>query len=579
MTRPSVWAPAAGSVTLMIGSGRHRLSPSGGGWWQGDEGALTHGADYRFVLDDGEPLPDPRSPWQPEGVHGASRWVDHAEFEWSDDSWQPPSLEKAIFYELHIGTFTPAGTFEAAVDRLPYLRELSVTHIELMPVNEFPGVRGWGYDGVAPYAPHHAYGGPAGLKRLVDAAHAEGLAVVLDVVYNHLGPDGNYLDHYGPYLTERYSTPWGPAVNLDGPGSDEVRRFFIDNALLWLRDYHFDGLRMDAVHAFIDVSAVHFLEELSAAVDELEERVGRRLLLIAESDLNDPRTVRPRDEHGHGMDAQWSDDLHHALHVSLTGEREGYYADFEGFTDLCRALSSVFVYEWRFAPARGRRHGRAVGRVPRWRFLAYSQNHDQIGNRAAGERLSHLVAADALRVAAALIVLGPHVPLLFQGEEWAAGTPFQYFTDHTDPRLAQAVTEGRTHEFEAFGWEPAAVPDPQAESTFERSRLDWSEQARSPHAEMLDWYRQLLAARRSIEGLAAGPPPQVTCDEEQKWLLVERAGTLLAVNLAAEDRRVELAAKGWRLELSSAEGVAWSAGRLTLPRLSAALLVRDAEPA
>ncbi len=572
MSAARVWAPAAREVSVVVDGRMVALADAGGGWWASKPGVLAHSTDYQFVLDGGEPLPDPRSPWQPAGVHGPSRWVDHRRFAWHDAGWRAPELASAVFYELHVGTFTPAGTFDGAAERLPYLRELGVTHVELMPVNEFPGRRGWGYDGVDLYAPHHAYGGPDGLKRLVDAAHGAGLAVVLDVVYNHLGPDGNYLPRFGPYLTNRYSTPWGAAVNLDGPGSHEVRRFFIDNALMWLRDYRFDALRIDAVHALIDMSGVHFLEELSAAVDDLERDSGRPLRLVAESDLNDPRIVRPRDEHGYGIDAQWSDDLHHALHVTLTGEGGGYYADFSGFADLCRALRQVYVYDWRFSAARGRFHGRGVGDMPRWRFLGYSQNHDQVGNRAAGERLSQLVGDDALRVAAALVVLGPQVPLLFAGEEWAAGTPFQYFTDHEDAELGRAVTDGRRHEFEAFGWQPEDVPDPQAPATFERSRLDWSEQERSPHVGVLEWYRRLLHARRSVPGLAAGPLPDVRWDDDEAWLTVARAGTLLAVNLSDQPRRLPLAS-GWRLGLASAERVELGADALDLPPLSAALLL------
>ncbi|HUG48169.1 MAG TPA: malto-oligosyltrehalose trehalohydrolase [Candidatus Limnocylindria bacterium] len=572
MSRARVWAPTAGRVSVEVGGRSQGLDRTSGGWWESAENVLDHGTDYRFRLDSGDPLPDPRSPWQPEGVHGPSRWVEHSRFEWRDTGWRAPDLAEAVFYELHVGTFTSAGTFEGVAQRLPYLRELGVTHVELMPVNAFPGNRGWGYDGVDLYAPHHPYGGPEELKRLVDAAHGHGLAMVLDVVYNHFGPDGNYVGRFGPYLTERYDTPWGGAVNLDGPGSDEVRRFFVDNALMWLRDYHFDGLRLDAVHAFVDLSAVHFLEELAQAVDRIEEEVGRLLTLVAESDLNDPQVIRPRAEHGYGIDAQWSDELHHALHVALTGEREGYYADFGGLADLCTALREGWVYDWRHAPARGRRHGRRLTDMPRWRLLGYSQNHDQVGNRAAGERLSQLVGQDALRVAAALVILGPHVPLIFQGEEWAAATPFQFFTNHTDAELGRSVTEGRTHEFEAFGWDPADVPDPQAPETFERSRLDWSEPEREPHAGMLEWYRRLLLARRTIPGLAAGPAPQVRCSEDEGWLTVERAGTLLAASLG--DRPHDVPLRGdWRLELASAAGLDLADGRLTMPPLSAALLL------
>jgi len=377
-----VWAPDARRVELVVGEARHDMRPAGGGWWQSLSPVLAHGRDYAFALDGAEPLPDPRSPWQPAGVHGRSRWVDHARFDWSDAGWRAPELAAGVVHELHVGTFTARGTFESAIERLDHLVALGVSHLELMPVNEFPGERGWGYDGVDLFAPHHAYGGPEGLKRFVDAAHGRGLAVLLDVVYNHFGPDGNHLPQFGPYLTKRYHTPWGAAVNLDGPGSDEVRRFFVDNALMWLRDYHLDGLRIDAVHAFVDLSAMHLLEQMARAVDALEREVGRSLVLIAESDLNDPRIVRPREEHGYGIDAAWSDDFHHALHVTLTGEASGYYADFAaGLPEVARALEDVYAYAGRHSPFRGRVHGREVEGLPRSRFLGYLQNHDQVGNR------------------------------------------------------------------------------------------------------------------------------------------------------------------------------------------------------
>ncbi|MDP8904349.1 MAG: malto-oligosyltrehalose trehalohydrolase [Chloroflexota bacterium] len=573
-TEPArVWAPTADSVEIETGGRRLPLQRRSGGWWQSEQALLSAGTDYAFAIDGGDAVPDPRSRWQPHGVHGASRWVDHDEFAWTDHGWQAPAIASAVFYELHVGTFSPAGTFDGVIERLPYLADLGVTHVELMPVNEFPGEHGWGYDGVDLYAPHDGYGGPEGLKRLVDAAHRAGLAVVLDVVYNHLGPDGNYLGRFGPYLTDRYVTPWGSAINLDGRGSHEVRRFLIDNALMWLRDYHFDGLRLDAVHAFVDTSAVHFLEELATAVDGFEMQSGRRVLLIAESDLNDPRVVRPRTEHGYGIDAQWSDDFHHALHVTLTSERQGYYTDFVGFADLCTALADVFVYGWRYAPSRDRFHGRPVDGMTRRRFLAYAQNHDQVGNRAAGERLSQLVGPRELRVAAALVVLGPQVPMLFAGEEWAASTPFQYFTDHTDEALGRAVTEGRTHEFEAFGWNPDVVPDPQSRTTFERSRLDWSEREGGRHAELLAWYRRLMGARRTIDELAAGTPPRVACSEAEQWLTVERNDTLLAANLAGEVRRVRLPGERYLLEIASDESVELAGDELVMPPMTAALLL------
>ncbi|HVF20015.1 MAG TPA: malto-oligosyltrehalose trehalohydrolase, partial [Mycobacteriales bacterium] len=441
-----VWAPDASTVELIALERRTPMAAEPGGWWSVDVREAHPGADYAFSLDGSDPLPDPRSRWQPAGVHGPSRVVDLGPFRWSDDEWTPPPLATGIVYELHVGTFSPEGTFDGAIDRLDHLVDLGVTHVELLPVAQFSGDRGWGYDGVDLYAVHEAYGGPPGLARLVDACHARGLAVVMDVVYNHLGPAGNYLDRFGPYFTDRYRTPWGTAINFDDAGSDEVRAFVVDNAVMWLRDYHCDGLRLDAVHAIYDQSAVHLLEELQTRVDALSAELGRALVLIAESDLNDPRVVTPRERGGFGLAAQWSDDFHHALHATLTGERGGYYTDFDGLGDLATALGSVFVYDGRHSAYRGRRHGRPVGSLPTTAFLGYLQDHDQVGNRATGERSSHLLTVEQLEVGAALVLLSPFVPMLFQGEEWGARTPFLYFTDHDDPELADAVRTGRRAE-------------------------------------------------------------------------------------------------------------------------------------
>ena len=573
MRRPRVWAPIPGLVELVLGDQRVPMVLTDGGWWEGLEDALTAGTDYAFALDGGDPLPDPRSPWQPDGVHGASRWVEHADFAWHDQGWQPPAWASAVVYELHVGTFTPGGTFDSAIERLDHLVELGISHVELMPVAEFPGERGWGYDGVGLFAPHHAYGGPDGLKRLVDEAHARGLAILIDVVYNHLGPDGNYLPRFGPYLTDRHRTLWGEAVNLDGPGSDEVRRFLCDNAIGWLRDYHVDGLRIDAVHAFVDSSATHFLEQLSAEVDALEVELGRPLLLIAESDLNDPRVVRPRDKHGLGMDAQWSDDFRHALHVTLTGETDGIYGDFTDLADLCTALRDVFVYAGKRSRYRDRRHGRPVGNMPRSRFVGFLQDHDQVGNRALGERSSHLLGVDALRVAAAIVLLGPQVPMLFHGEEWGASTPFLYFTDHQDPKIAEAVRTGRREEFSAFEVR-GEVPDPQAPETFARSKLDWEETGREPHAGLLDWHRRLVHARRTIPDLAAGPVPEVRCDESAGWLLVRRGSSWLAANFGKDVALIDLGTSApLEVDLASKLDVALEGGSIALPPMSAALVV------
>jgi len=541
------------------------------GWYEADIGSAGAGSDYRFVVDGGDALPDPRSAHQPAGVHGPSRVVDHAAFAWTDARWRGVHLPSAVIYELHVGTFTPEGTFDGAITRLGHLVDLGVDVVELLPVNEFPGGRGWGYDGVDLYAPHHTYGGPDGLKRLVDACHRKGIGVVMDVVYNHLGPAGDYLARYGPYFTDRYATPWGQAVNLDGPGSDEVRRFFVDNAVMWLEDYHCDGLRLDAVHAIIDASATHLLEQLSERVEDLSAQLGRHLFLVAESDLNDPRVVRRREVGGYGIDAQWSDDFHHAIHSVLTGETTGYYQDFGTMAELATALERAFVHAGEYSPYRRRRHGRLDPALGGHRFLGYSQNHDQVGNRAAGERTAALVSTARLKVAAALVLASPFVPLLFQGEEWGATTPFQYFTDHEDPDLGRAVSAGRRQEFAAFGWAPDDVPDPQDPATFERSKLDWSEPERRPHSELLDWYRRLIRLRRDIPELADGRLDRVraTCDEEARWLVVHRGRLTIACNLGSADVRLPTAG---RLLAASEPGVGVHDGSVLLPPDSVGLL-------
>ncbi|MFP3915695.1 MAG: malto-oligosyltrehalose trehalohydrolase, partial [Actinomycetota bacterium] len=458
------------------------------------------------------------------------------------EGWEGFDLARSVLYELHIGTFTPGGTFASAIERLDYLGELGVDAVEVMPINQFSGRHGWGYDGVGLFAPHHAYGGPDGFREFVAACHRRGLGVVLDVVYNHLGPVGNYLGHFGPYFTDMYQTPWGDAVNLDGPGSDEVRRFFIDNALMWLGSYGVDGLRLDAVHALIDRSAVHFLEELSGEVDALEEELGRKLWLIAESDLNDPRLLWSRDRGGYGLDAAWSDDFHHSLHALLTGERDGYYQDYGTVGDLAKALRSVYVYDGRFSPTRGRRHGRPVGDLGGERFVAYLQNHDQVGNRARGRRIGHLVEESRLYAGAALVLTAPFVPMLFQGEEWAASSPFPYFSDHRDPDLAEAVRQGRREEFSDFGWDPDRIPDPQDLATFRSAVLDWDETSRPGHGSVLEWYRLLIGLRRSSPDLSAGAGDDlhVEADDDNATLVVTRGRTVVAVNFASERRRIGL---------------------------------------
>jgi maltooligosyltrehalose trehalohydrolase len=531
--RYRVWAPDATRVALAIEGERLAMTREPDGWWTSDR-AMHDGALYAYIVDDEGPFPDPRSRCQPSGVHGWSQCVDHSLFEWTDARWQPPPLASGIVYEAHIGTFSESGTFAGAIAKLPYLVNLGVTHLQLMPICEFSGSRGWGYDGVDLFAPHHAYGPPDDLKRLVDACHRHGLAVILDVVYNHFGPAGNYVSKFGPYFTHRYNTPWGDAVNLDDARSDEVRRFFCDNALMWLRDYHFDGLRLDAVHALMDTSARHFLEQLSHEVEALEAVIGRHLVLIAESDLNDPRVIRAREAGGYGIDAQWSDDFHHALHASITGERSGYYEDFGTLAHVARAVQEAFVYAGAHSPHRQRRHGGQLhDNVPGWRFVVAIQNHDQVGNRARGERLSHLVSVRRVKIAAALLLTAPFVPMLFQGEEWGASSPFQYFTAHEDAELGSKVSDGRRKEFAVFGWDPSSVPDPQSPDTFESSRLRWDELALPQHADLLQWYRALLALRRQLPSLRDGNfrAVGVTVDESRGLLSIRRGAILVACNL------------------------------------------------
>jgi maltooligosyltrehalose trehalohydrolase len=541
----------------MVAGQRVALEPDDRGYWHGDA-ELGFDQGYRYSVDGGPPLPDPRSSWQRDGVHGDSY---RARLPAGNaDEFHPVPLREAVLYELHVGTFSAAGTYRAAQDRLGYLKDLGVTHVELMPVATFPGQRGWGYDGVDLYAPLPAYGTPADLAEFVQACHAHGLAVLLDVVYNHLGPDGNYLGQFGPYFTDRYHTGWGAAINYDGPYSDEVRRFVIDNALMWLRDYRIDGLRLDAVHAIYSFDATPVLEELAAAVSQLGRTLKRDFVLIAESDLNEPRLVLPPARGGFGLDAHWEDDFHHALHRYFTGETAGYYCDFGGLEDVAKALSEGYVYQGQYSVHRRRRHGRAPRGVHGDQMVVCAQNHDQIGNRARGERLSMLLPLPQLKAIAALTLLSPFVPLLFQGEEWGARTPFLYFTDHQDAELGRLVTAGRAREFESFQWQ-GEVPDPQDEGTFLRSKLDWSELSASPHAELHGWYRQLIALRRAASRSIVRATPKVRFDAARDWLTFVHGPLMARFNFAPEAQNVPIPAGSWQLTLSSA-GLADSSPRL-----------------
>jgi maltooligosyltrehalose trehalohydrolase len=550
-----------------------------GDWWNVDLD-LTPGVDYAFLIDGREPaIPDPRSRWQPGGVHGPSRVDDPDAFPWTDAGFRAGPLESAVLYELHVGTFSDAGTFEGAIAHLDHLVDLGITHVELMPVGEWEGDRGWGYDGVDLFAPHHAYGGPEGLRRFVDAAHARGLAVVLDVVYNHLGPSGNYLGRLGPYFTDRHASPWGRAVNFDDRGSHEVRDFVLDNARVWLRDFHVDGLRLDATHAMNDQSALHVLEEIGAVAREVAAEDGRPRAVIDECNRNDPRSVRPTDEGGFGLDAQWSDDLHHAIHVALTGERHGYYRDFRGLADVATALREGFIYQGQFSTHRGRRHGRPPAGLEGDRFVVFLQTHDQVGNRPAGERIGRLVSPARAKIGAAIVLLAPFVPMLFAGEEWAASTPFPYFTSFADPRLGEAVRQGRRREAEAFGWPASEVPDPQAPATFASAKLRWDEAATPDHAEMLDWYRRLIALRLSTPDLLDPRLDRVSVDvdPDRSWLRMLRGCVGLVLNIGGSPADVPLAGGDWTRALASGDVAIVDEGAVRLGRDSVAVLVRRSE--
>jgi maltooligosyltrehalose trehalohydrolase len=563
-----VWAPNAQRVEVRVLDPEERLLPMNRdavGYWLAEAGDVAPGTRYFYRLDAGQDRPDPASRHQPEGVHGPSKVVG-AGFGWTDDAWRGIPLQKYIIYELQIGTFTAEGTFDGAIARLPDLVDLGVTAIEIMPVAQFPGERNWGYDGVLPFAVQDSYGGPDGLKRLVDAAHAAGLAVILDVVYNHLGPEGNYFSDFGPYFTDRYRSPWGAAMNFDGPGSDEVRRYFIENAVYWLRDFHIDALRLDAVHAMLDFSAGTFLEEMAGVVAREGIELNRQVFLIAESDLNDSRVVRTSEEHGFGLDAQWADDLHHALHVLLTGERQGYYEDFAGAAGhppplrlLAGALADGVLYQGQYAPARGRRHGNSFAGIPAHRLVVCAQNHDQVGNRMLGERLASLVSPARLKLAVAVVLLSPYLPLLFMGEEYGETAPFLYFISHTDPNLVKAVRQGRKEEFAAFMAQGGEPPDPAAAETFERSKLNWQLAQHAWHADLRGFYKELIALRKTVPALRnlSKERQEVSAFEDERVLAVHRwfgeSHALAVFNFGEEESvvRVSTPCGAWRRALNS----------------------------
>lgn len=559
-----VWAPKVESLSVRVLGERPRTIQMTRG--ADSEFSVTvpdvaEGTDYLFLLAGDRSRPNPVSRWQPDGVHGASRIVNPATFTWSDSRWKGIPLKEFITYELHTGTFTPEGTFEGAIARLPYLRDVGITAVELMPVAEFPGGRNWGYDGASLYAPHSAYGGPTGLKKLVDACHGLGLAIVLDVVYNHLGPEGNYLPDFAPCFTDSYRTPWGKAINFDGPDSDGIRRFFIDNALYWLTEYHVDAVRLDAVHAMFDFSARHILDELTSAFHHEARYLGRQAWVIAESDLNDVRIINPRSEGGFGIDAQWHDDFHHALYTVLTGDHEGYLMDFGTLSDLATSIREGFVYDGKYSRYRRRRHGSSSRMRPGEQFVVCIQNHDQVANTSKGRRLSSLVSLEQQKLAAILLLSSPFLPLLFMGQEYGETAPFLFFTSFQDANLVEAVREGRRKEFAAY-YAETDFPDPQAEATFQQSKLDWAKPSQPPFTELLSLYRDLLSlrTRHASLGNCRKDLTEVAFDEKARWLVMTRADfsgerALLICNFSEHAQPIAIRSdrRRWELALWTAD--------------------------
>ncbi|HEY0159840.1 MAG TPA: malto-oligosyltrehalose trehalohydrolase [Thermoanaerobaculia bacterium] len=567
-----VWAPEVERVELHLVAPRDERVPmtkTATGYHEATV-ECGEGTRYLYVLDGGDERPDPASRLQPEGVHKASAVVG-SDFEWHDEGWSGIPLSDYVVYELHVGTFTEEGTFDAVIPRLDDLKALGVTAVELLPVAQFPGTRNWGYDGVYMSAAQESYGGPRALKRLVDACHQRGLAILLDVVYNHLGPEGNYLGQYGPYFTDRYKTPWGLALNFDGARSDDVRWFFIHSALQWVDEFHFDGLRVDAVHAIVDHSAEPFLQDLCDAVRRRAAELGRQIYTIAESDLNDPRVISPKEEFGLGFDTQWADDFHHSLHALLTGEQDGYYSGFPlKVSNLARVLTTGYLYVGQHSVYRGRKYGLKPKTRDGAQFVISIQNHDQVGNRMMGDRLTALVSVEKVRLAAAVTILAPFVPMLFMGEEYGEKRPFQYFTSHSDPALIEAVRNGRKEEFNDFSWQGEA-PDPHDEETFNRSKLDWAARERDEHQSMWNLYRELLALRRDTPSLrsldldAVQPTPY----DEQSVLVVRRGDVLLAFNFSDAAQSVDAPSGSWKALRDTGAGM--SGGTMTLPPSSFAV--------
>ncbi len=559
-----IWAPKAKSLSLVIAGKdqktHHPMQSDDFGIFQISLPYQSSPMDYFYCIDGDRLRPDPASRWQPFGVHGPSRVYDPKKFEWNDQSWKGIALSDYLIYELHIGTFTPEGTFEAAINKLPHLRELGITAIELMPIIEFPNDRNWGYDGVYPYAPHHSYGGPNGLKRLIDACHQEGLAVIIDVVYNHLGPEGNYLSDFGFYFTDHYKTPWGKAINFDGAYSDAVRDFFIENALYWLEEYHVDALRLDAIHSIFDFSACHILKEMREVFHKKADELGRTAYIIAESDLNDVRLLNPLDKGGYAIDSQWNDDFHHALYALLTKSQWGYFADFGHIADLTKAIKDGFVYDGKWSSYRKKRFGSSSRHIPGDQFVVCIQNHDQIGNAAQGIRLGRLVDADQYRLASVILFCASNIPLLFMGQEWNATTPFLFFTSYEDEALALSVREGYHREFQLNPLDSSTL-DPQDVNRFNQSKLKWSELPLPAHQEMFRFYQRLISLRKELKCLSNSRKDltKTQFSENEKWLVVHRSDpsgseALLIANLAADVQEINVffSPGSWVLKLYSA---------------------------
>jgi len=568
---PEIWAPRATTVVLVLDGDSHKMTAGQNGWWTADGVDVTAASDYGFLLDDDEtPLPDPRSRRQPDGVHALSRGFDPSQFAWTDGAWTGRQLAGGVIYEMHVGTFTPLGTLDSAIERLDHLVGLGVDFVEVLPVNGFNGTHNWGYDGVLWYTVDESYGGPEAYQRFVDACHARGLAVIQDVVYNHLGPSGNYLPRFGPYLHEASANTWGSSVNLDAP---QVRRYILDNVAMWMRDYHVDGLRLDAVHALVDTSPTHLLQEMAEETDALSAFLGRPLTLIAESDLNDPALITPREGGGYGLPAQWSDDFHHAVHVALTGEVTGYYADFAHLESLAKVLTKGFYHDGTHSSFRERDHGAPIDteNMPTWRLVVANQNHDQIGNRAIGDRLSATLVFGQLAIAAVLTLAGPFTPMLFMGEEWGASTPWQFFTSHPEPELGKATAEGRIREFEKMGWDPDVVPDPQAPSTFTDSKLDWSEAGTGDHARLLAVYRALARLRAENSDLTDPRFASLTIEfnEDARWFVLHRGQTTIVINFSGSEQTVP---RSGRVLLATDAATTLSPTGISLPAHSAVIL-------